>query len=162
MLKYCWPKLLVIQDRSGPIVPPCLDRPHLSTSTKKRFIRNAFQPCQIYVAWTLLTANLIRMRAKCYTPGCQAGGFNTDTASGWSSVGLQLAFYLFSWSRTRHGFIVPTPSNYPTPCVYRALFSVKFMDIFSFLLFFSQTFICFNKLTIIDQKMILSLKEIQF
>ena len=34
--------------------------------------------------------------------------------------------------------------------------------IFSFLLFFSQTFICFNKLTIIDQKMILSLKEIQF
>ena len=99
------------------------------------------------------------MRAKCYTPGCQAGGFNTDTASGWSSVGLQLAFYLFSWSRTRHGFIVPTPSNYPAPCVYRALFSVKFMDIFSFLLFFSQTFICFNKLTIIDQKMKLSLKR---
>ena len=41
-------------------------------------------------------------------------------------------------------------------------FPVKFMNIFSFLLFFSQTFICFNKLTIIDQKMILSLKEIQF
>ena len=164
---------LLIQDRSGPTLPW-----RLSVQQKNDLLEMPFSPVK-YVAWRgffrrtpkfehdcyLLTTILPkRMRAilSCYDTTCYNAGFNADFASGWSSVRDHLAFYLFSWSRTRHGFIVPTPSNYPPPCVYRALFSMKFMDIFSFLLFFSQTFICFNKLTIIDQKMILSLKEIQF
>ena len=132
---------LLIQDRSGPTLPW-----RLSVQQKNDLLEMPFSPVK-YVAWRgffrrtpkfehdcyLLTTILPkRMRAilSCYDTTCYNAGFNADFASGWSSVRDHLAFYLFSWSRTRHGFIAPTeqqqqPANFKWAITCQYLLSLR-------------------------------------
>ena len=116
----------------------------------------------------------IRMRAKCYIALLAATLTTMQTSPLADQVFVFTSLSTFlAGAEPDLDFYNSNPTSefqeshlscpYNPSLVYQPLVIFRKMYvIFSFLFFFFTNIYCFNKLTIIDQKMILSLKEIQF